>query len=308
MRTPKLPSWSGWPYRLGCPVWACKHWGGTVYPAGTNAKNILQWYSSWFAISEGNSTFYGLPSIEQITRWAGDSVTDFEFCFKFPRAISHDKALQNCQEEFDQFLERLQVLAEHKRLGPTFLQLGPSFSGRDFKRLESFLERLPSQWPWAVEVRHQDWFDQGTHEAHLDQLLRSRNIDRVLFDSRPLYSLPPSDASERESQSRKPRSPYRTTVTGSRPMVRLIGRNRDNEVTDYWIEWSKIICDWIDQGLTPYVFTHSPDDRYAPQLARKLHALIQQEYSSRHPSRNPISDFQDVQSLQAEEPTQQMLF
>jgi|LakMenEpi03Aug12_release.lakeMendotaPanAssembly.Ray.scaffolds.fasta_scaffold4076708_1 uncharacterized protein YecE (DUF72 family) len=50
-------------------------------------------------------------------------------------------------------------------------------------------------------------------------------------------------------------------------MVRLIGRNNPDEVTQYWQFWATQINDWISQGLQPWIFTHAPDDRAAPQLA-----------------------------------------
>ncbi len=112
------------------------------------------------------------------------------------------------------FPEVLQTLADGGRLGPTFLQLGPSFSSQYWERLKTFTERIPSQFPWAVEVRHGDWFDAGENEEKLNSQLQGRGIDRVLFDSRPLFSRPPLDASEKEAQQRKPRSPFRTTITG----------------------------------------------------------------------------------------------
>jgi len=73
---------------------------------------------------------------------------------------------------------------------------------------------------------------------------------------------------------RKPKSPFRTTVTGRRPMVRLIGRNDAAEVTAYWEWWSEQIALWIRQGYEPWIFTHAPDDTFAPGLARILHELI----------------------------------
>ena len=32
--------------------------------------------------------------------------------------------------------------------------------------------------------------------------------------------------------------------------------------------WVPVVAGWIESGRTPYVFTHTPDEKYAPQLAR----------------------------------------
>jgi len=273
---PTNPVWDSWSYRIGCPVWGCKDWSGVVYPTGTPSTDYLSWYTRHFPTVEGNSTFYAVPPVSTFEKWRDQSIPGFKFCFKFPKSISHDKQLTFCEEELKDWLSKLAILESAGRLGPTFLQLGPSFAYKSFDRLEKFLRGLPRSWPWAVEVRHSDWFDAGPMEMRLENLLRELHIDRVLFDSRPLNSLDPSDPSETASQARKPKSPFRTSVTGSRPMVRLIGRNDVEQVTDFWQFWAIQINDWISQGLQPWIFTHAPDDRMAPELAYRLDGLIRQ--------------------------------
>jgi uncharacterized protein YecE (DUF72 family) len=196
------------------------------------------------------------------------------------------------------FLERLTVLGQQPCLGPTFLQLSPQFSGRYRQRLEDFLRKLPPQFPWAVEVRHADWFDEGACERWLDSLLEELGIDRVLFDSRPLYRLPPRDPSEAESQRRKPRSPWRTTVTSRAPFVRLIGRNRWEEVADFWESWAEQVASWIRQGLRPRIFTHAPDDAFAPQLARYFHELLKQKFTDLQAA-NPIPQLPQLEEARS---------
>jgi uncharacterized protein YecE (DUF72 family) len=268
------PRWDRWSYRLGCPVWGCKTWVDQIYPTGTRTDEYLSWYSHMFPTVEGNSTFYAVPPASTFEKWAEAAAPTFQFCFKFPRAISHELRLSGCKEELSQWLNRLSIMQESGHLGPSFLQLAPSFSFAYFAQLESFLRQLPCDWPWAVEVRHKDWFDESDCEARLDDLLRTLKIDRVLFDSRPLNSESATDDHERISQGRKPKSPFRTTLTGKRPMVRLIGRNNAAEVTAYWEAWALQIAQWIKDGLQPWIFTHAPDDTFAPGLARVLHEFV----------------------------------
>ena len=268
------PKWDRWSYRIGCPVWGCRQWTDQVYPNGTQTEDYLNWYSHLFPTVEGNSTFYALPPKSTFEKWRDASAETFRFCFKFPRKISHELRLLRCESELAEWLDRLSILHDASRLGPTFLQLAPSFSFAYFTQLESFLKQLPRDWPWAVEVRHKDWFDNGEKESRLNDLLQALSIDRVLFDSRPLKAMSASDVTEETSQTRKPKSPFRTTVTGRRPMLRLIGRNDAAEVATYWEGWSEQIANWIREGYQPWIFTHAPDDAYAPGLARLLHELI----------------------------------
>lgn len=258
------------PLLLGCPVWNCDRWGGAVYPVGTPKRERLSWYTRMFNTVEGGSCFYAIPEMQSVHRWAQDSAPGFRFCLKFPREISHERGLEGAQVSTERFLRVLYVLAEADRLGPSFLQLGPDFGPDRLHILESYLNNLPRDLAWAVEVRHKDWFDSASNEESLDGLLRGLGIDKVLFDSRPLYQLPAEDEIEKVSQTRKPRTPHRRTVTGPQPMLRLVGRNRVELVDRFLDEWVPVIGDWIRDGLRPVVFTHAPDDAVAPDLARRL--------------------------------------
>jgi uncharacterized protein YecE (DUF72 family) len=262
------------PYFLGCPVWTSPAWKGSVYRAKAPRKQWLAQYSSVFPTVEGNSTFYALPSHETVQRWAADTAPGFRFALKFPQVISHDRRLTDCAAETRAFLSILDILRKGDRLGPSFLQLPPTFDATEFRKLKAYVAALPREFPYAVEVRHRDYFDSAATESAFDELLAQHGIDRVLFDSRALYSAAPSTPSESVSQTRKPRSPFRTTVTATRPMVRIVGRDNIDEVTPWLSEWAAIVAGWIQAGLEPFVFTHTPDDGFAPQMAEAFHNLL----------------------------------
>ena len=161
------------PIHLGCPVWSCPHWAGQVYPPKTSRPNWLSWYSRTFNTVEGSSTFYALPGIETSRRWADEAAEGFRFSFKFPRVVSHELELVHSDDETSAFLDFMTPMWNAGRLGPTFLQLGPNFGPDRFDVLQRYLRRLPKDWSWAVELRHFGWFDEGDHEARVDDLLRS---------------------------------------------------------------------------------------------------------------------------------------
>lgn len=264
------------PYDLGCPVWASATWPGKLFRATAKRAEWLRQYSQCFSTVEGNSTFYGLPDASVITRWCKETESGFRFALKFPRSISHDCELVAAEVETKIFLDLLAILQKHNRLGPSLLQLGPSFSGNKFGQLVAYLQKLPPEFHYAVEVRHPDYFDDGPIERELESLLRAHGVDRVTMDTRALFSRPPSDAVEEESQRRKPRSPIRKSVTGQSPMLRLVGRNRIEEALPWIEEWTLQVAAWIRDGLRPIVFTHAPDDAFAPDLARLFHAHLRQ--------------------------------
>ncbi len=258
------------PLLLGCPVWNCDAWGDTVYPSRTAKKNWLSWYSAMFNTVEGNSSFYAIPTVEVARRWVTQAARGFRFCMKFPREISHERALIGAEQATGDFLDVLYELASGDVLGPSFLQLGPDFGPEQSPALERFLRSLPSDLPFALELRHSGWFDSAAWEQRVDELLGELHIDKVIFDSRPLYQSPPDDDIERVSQTRKPKTPLRRTVTGERPMLRLVGRNRIGLTHRFIDEWVPIVAGWMRDGLQPIVFTHAPNDAFAPAFAREF--------------------------------------
>jgi uncharacterized protein YecE (DUF72 family) len=263
-------------YFLGCPVWASARWQGNLFTQHAKRDQWLSQYSQVFNAVEGNSTFYALPSKDAVQRWVDATKAPFRFVLKFPQAISHEHRLVNAEAETEAFLEILRILDDGQRLGPAFLQLPPTFSASHLDDLETYLRRLPTEFAYAVEVRHADFFDQGKNERALNHLLAELRVDRVLFDSRPLFSAPPSDDHERASQSRKPQLPVHRAVTARSPIVRLVGRNDVRSVIPWIREWAPTVAAWIISGMVPYVFTHTPDELYAPLLARMFHDELRQ--------------------------------
>ncbi|MEM1157214.1 MAG: DUF72 domain-containing protein [Verrucomicrobiota bacterium] len=268
MKPPKLG------YHLGGHGWAVKEWVGSFLPSGTPASALLSAYSRQVNTVEGNSTFYGLPEKNLVHRWMDQAADGFRFCFKFPRSISHDHQLQSCQHETEAFLEILHIAQENGHLGPAFLQMGPRFGGCCFHLLEAFLEQLPREFRYSVEVRHADYFGGTAYEYQLKQLLAAHQMERMVFDTRALHARPAADASEVRAQSKKPKVPLCQTAIGKTPMVRLVGSNTMRHNALWLTDWVPKIAEWIQQGKTPYVFIHTPDDRFFPEQAHAFHEAL----------------------------------
>lgn len=286
------------PYFIGCPVWACRDWIGTVFDKQTDPNDLLREYAKRFNAVEGNSIFYALPPLSTVERWMAESRPGFRFCPKFPKAISHDRRLSQAETETEAFLEILETLQHGNRLGPSFLQLPPSFNANSIDILEGFLKSLPKDFEYAVEPRHVTWYDQGDNERRLDDILRNLGIDKVIFDSRPLFASEADDPDERDAQSRKPQTPVRKVSLAANPFLRLVGSN-DLDANDPWIkEWAPIINKWILEEKRPYVFLHCPDEANAPYFARRLHRQLKKL--------NPLLEaFPEFASDSSEEPRKQ---
>ncbi len=259
---------------LGCPVWNHRSWVGSLYTGDANPEQFLGQYAQVFNAVEGNTTFYGVPAAATVARWCEQAPAHFRFCFKFPRTISHDKRLLGAGEDTRTFLDRLAPLGE--RLGPLFLQLSPQFDHRGLDALSAYLSNLPGDYHYAVEVRHPDWFDGGVHEHRLHDVLRRHRVERVVADSRALFSRPPDDAETRAAWGKKPRVPAHVVALGTRPFVRFIGHREAAVNAPYLERWVDKVAKWLGEGRSPYVFIHSPDNRGTPEACAYFHALLRQ--------------------------------
>ena len=257
-------------YFLGCPIWGNKAWVGELFAPEAKQKDFLRQYASVFNTVEGNTTFYGLPTEKTAARWLDHTATGFRFALKFPRVISHTKRLRNAEPETAAFMDLLAALQD--RIGPSFLQLPPSFGPRDLPALDEYLAALPNAFPYAVEIRHRQFFAEAENE--LNAVLKRHRANRVVFDTRGLHNANSDDPAEREAQRKKPKVPVRFVATGRFPFVRFVGHPEVHENLPLLSEWAPVVANWIREGRTPFVFFHAPDDFYAPQLARHFHRLL----------------------------------
>lgn len=221
---------------------------------------------------EGNTTFYSAPSKELVSQWADKTPDGFKFCFKFPKVITHIKALNNVEDEVQEFLNLFEDIRE--KLGPFMIQLPDTFSPKELTRLEQVLSILPKTMSYGVEVRNPEFFDHGRSEHNLNTILKSYGVERIIFDTRKLHSTNSSIPSVLEAKKKKPKVPVRFEALSSRPMVRFVGVNDILNNEAYLKEWAIVVADWIKEGLHPYIFIHSPDKISQPKLCTHFHKLL----------------------------------
>jgi len=253
-------------------MWANRDWVGGALPGPVPAGRELAAYAAVCNAVEGNTTFYGIPRPSTVERWVDQAPEAFRFVFKLPRRITHDQRLRGSPREVGEFCERLAPLGP--RLGPTSVQLPASFGPADLAVLDRFLAGLPSSLRWAVEVRHRDFCEGGEAEHRLNDLLATRDVDRVLLDTRALFAGPATTPAEREAFERKPRLTVRAVATARRPIVRFIGQTSPGTDPQFLARWVQTFARWIGDGRRPYFFAHTPDNRRAPMLARSFHAEV----------------------------------
>lgn len=256
------------PLYLGLPQWSHPAWPGQLLGRATRPVDHLADYAQVFNAIEGNTTFYASPTPQTVLRWRDATDDDFRFTFKLPKTISHQSDLLGMDREVSAFVALLAPL--HERIGLLKLQLPASFGPAGLARLEAFLERLPADFAYAVEVRHPDFFAKGEAERALNHLLMARGVNRIMLDSRPLFSVTAKSAAMIDAQGKKPQLPVHLLATAHAPVVRFIGLPNPADNHPFLQPWLPHWRRWLDEGKHLYLFIHTADNAHAPQLAREV--------------------------------------
>lgn len=279
------------PYYLGCPSWNEPAWRGSFYPVDTSPNDTLGFYSQVFNAVEGNTTFYARPGAETLARWAQTMPEDFHFCAKLPRDISHEGDLRERFDATQAFLDLLAPLGP--RLSPLWLQLPASFGPMRLGELAAWLDEFAGR-RIAVEVRNAAFFAKGEEERALNRLLHESGVERICLDSRALFACQSDDPAVRHAQSKKPRVPVRPAAFSDSPQVRFIG-GPDLDANQVWLlPWVDKVAAWIEQGLTPHIFLHTPDNQRAAEQAQRFHRLLGQRLQGLPPLAEPKPEVEQL--------------
>lgn len=166
---------------VGTMGWSYDFWKGNFYPENLCSSQFLSYYSSKFDTVEVDSTFYRIPRESTVVGWKKQTPEGFVFSLKFPRMITHVKMLKDCEEETRVFLERAELLEE--KLGALLLQFPFSFRAGHVSLLETFLENLPTDCRYVVEVRNETLL-----EDSLYSVLKANNVALAWVDSVSMLS------------------------------------------------------------------------------------------------------------------------
>jgi uncharacterized protein YecE (DUF72 family) len=194
-----------------------EHW----YPQGLAARERLPFYAERFDAVEVNSTFYAIPAVSTVERWAEATPDGFAFDVKLHRLLSrHAAQLKDLPKEMreevettdrgrvvlddatlDEMLRRtreaMEPLEKAGKLSSYLLQLTPGFAPRrnEPDELTPVLKGLAPT-PVAVEFRRRSWASEKRFESVLE-FLSAHDAVFVCVDSPPgdqVPIFPPVDA------------------------------------------------------------------------------------------------------------------
>ena len=227
---------------VGCSKWSQGRWVERFYPKSTRPGDLLKYYSSQFSCIELNATrHWSFHNYDNIEKWIKDTDSDFKFCPKVFETISHKHRLRDCEAMIESFVELMHHLGD--KLGICFLQLDPDFSpGGQYMFIESFLEKIPAEFPLAMELRHPQWFSQMKIQDAFCKLLQEHNRSFIITDT-------PGR-----------RDVFHQRLTSNTAFVRFAATHNTSSNMTRLNNWIQRIKEWKEMGLQKvYFFLHQPD-------------------------------------------------
>jgi uncharacterized protein YecE (DUF72 family) len=240
---------------LGTQGFSFDDWVGPFYPEGTPKRRYLEAYVQRFPSVEIDSSFYGTPRTTTVQAWHDRTPNHFRFSAKFPRLITHDKKLEQAETDTHAFVSTMQILGE--KLAVLILQFAYDFSPDLFDRLEAFLDILPGDVRYAVEVRNRRWLT-----PKLSSMLTERNVALVLQD---LHYMPKVD-----------------WITADFTLIRWLGRRRDiSRFDEIQIDrtaslqgWAEKVRRFMESGVDVYGYFNNHFAGHSPASVRQFANLM----------------------------------
>lgn len=231
---------------IGTSGWNYRGWKNDFY-RGVPQREWLAHCARHFTGLEINSTFYRLPELATVQRWADQVPPEFGFAIKGSRYVTHVRRLKDAADSVRLLRERMQPMAS--RLRAVVWQLPANFR-LNHERLEAFAAAL-EDWPevrHAIEFRHVSWFT----DAVVEQL---------------------EAAGVGICQSDAPDWPCWEAVTGPLAYCRLHGHTRTyaSPYSDRLLgQWAGRVREWLTQGREVHVYFDNDAEGAAPQDALRL--------------------------------------
>jgi uncharacterized protein YecE (DUF72 family) len=166
---------------VGTAGYSYAHWRkGVFYPSHVTQANELRHYSGVLSAVEINASFHGVPREETLQTWALKAKDGFQFSFKVPQAITHEKRLENIEDSLTFFLKRLHTglrvansdntteTGSPRCLGPILFQLPPSLY-KSVDKIHDIARHIISlgmaNLKVAFEFRNKSWYCEEVFEA-----------------------------------------------------------------------------------------------------------------------------------------------
>lgn len=99
--------------KIGLPTFADDQYKVKMYPSACKKADYLKYYAKSYSCLELNSTFYSIPTEEQVAKWAQKVGDSFLFCPKVLRMVSQNINSTRSLHLFREFSSVMQAFGEH---------------------------------------------------------------------------------------------------------------------------------------------------------------------------------------------------
>jgi len=241
---------------VGTMGWSYDFWRGTFYPKDLAPDSFLSEYAKHLHTVEVDNTFYRIPSKATVENWRDQTPTGFVFSLKFPRRITHEKMLEDCEEITKVFLERANLLGD--KLGPLLLQFPYAFKPEHVGLLRDFLTALPKTHRFVVEVRNRKLL-----QEELYSMLRENRAALAMVEQ-PF--MPTSDVATSDFT-------YIRLEGDRRKVNGTLGKPEIYRTADT-TAWAEKIKKFMDLSTDVYVYFSKFYSGYPPADANRLIELL----------------------------------
>lgn len=208
----------------------------SLYPPEFQNQSRLVFYSSLFNSIEINSTFYKMPRLSTMQKWAGSVPDGFQFTFKLWKEITHVKSLAFDPDAVANFMDNIEIPNEKK--GCLLIQFPPGLKCISICQVTDLIAAIRAHdtrmtWKISIEFRDNSWY-----QEKIFQLLEESNCCMVLHD------MTGSQTSMDD-------------VGGDHIYLRFHGPegNYRGSYEDHFIqEYATYIIEWLDLGKDVYVY------------------------------------------------------
>jgi len=171
---------------IGTSGYDYKEWKGGFYPADLPQTKFLEYYGTQFNSVEINSTYYRMPTSEQLQRMIDRSGGKVRFTIKAFQDLTHAADKSQYQPLVSEFKKALEPLRNKNLLLCALVQFPESFHYEKDERvyLDLLLKEM-TDIPVVVELRNAKWQQDIVYNA-----LRQRGVGWCITDNPKLRNLP----------------------------------------------------------------------------------------------------------------------
>lgn len=219
-------------------------WGDhpTIYRSNSTKRDKLFDYSGHFPIVEVDTSFYAIPSEQNIKKWISETPDSFQFIVKaFQGMTGHlrdDNPYETRDEMFEAFRQCASTFQNSNKLAMILVQFPPWFdcTSKNVQYIRYIKQQL-NDYPIAIEFRNRTWYSTENKDQTI-KFLRENGFIHTVCD---------------EPQAGVGSIPFVLETTNRKTLVRIHGRNvfgwRNSGSTENWRE-VRFLYDYNKEELT----------------------------------------------------------